>query len=108
MIATLRALGFGSSPVVISILLESLALALIGGAIGAAIAFVAFDGFTTSTMNWQTFSQVAFAFQVSPALLMRAITWSISSASVSIAACGVFSPVTATATFFHHSWASFG
>jgi len=76
-IATLRALGFGSSPVVISILLESLALALIGGAIGAAIAFVAFDGFTTSTMNWQTFSQVAFAFQVSPALLIRAITWSV-------------------------------
>ena len=75
-IATLRALGFGASPVVISVLLESLALALIGGAIGAAIAFVAFDGFTTSTMNWQTFSQVAFAFRVSPALLIKAITWS--------------------------------
>ncbi|MEO6004075.1 MAG: ABC transporter permease [Opitutus sp.] len=75
-IATLRALGFGASPVVISVLLESLALALIGGAIGAGIAFVAFDGFTTSTMNWQTFSQVAFAFRVSPALLLKAITWS--------------------------------
>lgn len=76
-IATLRALGFGSSPVVISIMLESIVLALIGGAIGAAIAFVAFDGFTTSTMNWQTFSQVAFAFRVSPELLVRAITWSV-------------------------------
>jgi putative ABC transport system permease protein len=75
-IATLRALGFGSGPVIISILLESLALALIGGAVGALLAYFAFDGFTTSTMNWQTFSQVAFAFQVSPALLIRAITWS--------------------------------
>jgi putative ABC transport system permease protein len=75
-IATLRALGFGSGPVVISILLESLALALIGGVAGAVLAYFAFDGFTTSTMNWQTFSQVAFAFQVSPALLIRAITWS--------------------------------
>jgi putative ABC transport system permease protein len=62
--------------VIISIMLESLALALLGGAIGAVVAFVAFDGFTTSTMNWQTFSQVAFAFKVSPALLIRAITWS--------------------------------
>jgi putative ABC transport system permease protein len=76
-IATLRALGFGSGPVIISIMLESLALALIGGAAGAAIAFLAFDGFTTSTMNWQTFSQVAFAFRVSPELLVRAITWSV-------------------------------
>jgi putative ABC transport system permease protein len=76
-IATLRALGFGSGPVIISIMLESLALALIGGAVGAAIAFLAFDGFTTSTMNWQTFSQVAFAFRVSPELLVRAITWSV-------------------------------
>ena len=75
-IATLRALGFGSGPVIISILLESLALALIGGAFGAVLAYFAFDGFTTSTINWQTFSQVAFAFKVSPALLIRAITWS--------------------------------
>lgn len=75
-IATLRALGFGSGPVVISVLLESLALALLGGGIGSVIAYVAFDGFTTSTINWQTFSQVAFAFRVSPALLVRAIIWS--------------------------------
>jgi putative ABC transport system permease protein len=74
-IATLRALGFGSSPVVVSVLLESLALALAGGAVGAALAYFAFDGFTTSTINWQTFSQVAFAFRVSPQLLGRAIVW---------------------------------
>ncbi|MNF07701.1 hypothetical protein D3C80_2079370 [compost metagenome] len=43
-----------------------------------------------------------------PARCSRAMTWSISSASVSMAACGVFSPVTAVATFFHHSCASLG
>ena len=74
-IATLRALGFGTSPVIISVLLESLALALVGGAVGAAIAYLAFDGFRTSTINWQTFSQVAFAFKVTPTLLVRAIEW---------------------------------
>ena len=74
-IATLRALGFGSGAVIISVMLESLALALVGGAVGAAGAYLAFDGFTTSTINWQTFSQVAFAFRVSPHLLGSAITW---------------------------------
>jgi putative ABC transport system permease protein len=70
-IATLRALGFGSGPVVISILLESLILSLAGGVIGAALAYFAFDGFRTSTLNWQSFSQVTFAFDVTPQLLMR-------------------------------------
>ena len=45
---------------------ESLALALVGGAAGAAAAYFAFDGFQAATMNWQTFSQVAFAFAVTP------------------------------------------
>lgn len=74
-IATLRALGFGSGAVIVSVLLESLMLALAGGLVGAAIAYLAFDGFTASTINWQTFSQVAFAFTVSPELLTRAIVW---------------------------------
>lgn len=76
-IATLRALGFGSGAVIISVMLESLTLALIGGVIGAVGAYLAFDGFTTSTINWQTFSQVAFAFKVSPELLIRAIVWAV-------------------------------
>lgn len=75
-IATLRALGFGTSPVIISVMIESLVIALLGGAVGAVTAYVAFDGFTTSTINWQTFSQVAFAFTVSPELLTTAIVWS--------------------------------
>lgn len=74
-IATLRALGFGSGPVVISVMVESLTLALIGGAVGAVAAYLVFDGFTAATINWQTFSQVTFAFSVSPALLLRAVIW---------------------------------
>lgn len=68
-IATLRALGFNSTSVVVSVLAESLALAAIGGAIGGALAYVAFNGYQTSTLNLSTFSQVAFAFQVTPQLL---------------------------------------
>ena len=74
-IATLRALGFGSGPVVISVLLESLVLALVGGTIGAALAYFVFDGFQAATMNWQSFSQVAFAFEVTPGLLLRGIIY---------------------------------
>jgi putative ABC transport system permease protein len=76
-IATLRALGFGSSPVILSVMFESLALALIGGGIGAAAAYFAFDGFKAATINWQTFSQIAFAFAVTPQLLTTAITWAV-------------------------------
>lgn len=74
-IATLRALGFGSSPVVLSVMIESLVLALIGGAVGATAAYLAFDGFKAATINWQTFSQIAFAFSVTPRLLVSAIAW---------------------------------
>ena len=74
-IATLRALGFANGPVVISVLVEALVLALIGGVFGAAVAYFAFDGFRTATMNFQSFSQVAFAFDVTPALLVMAITY---------------------------------
>jgi putative ABC transport system permease protein len=68
-IATLRALGFNTTSVVVSVLAESLALAAIGGAIGGALAYAAFNGYQTSTMNFSTFSQVAFAFAVTPQLL---------------------------------------
>jgi putative ABC transport system permease protein len=74
-IATLRALGFGSGAVVFSVLLESLFLALLGGAIGASLAYLAFNGFQTATMNFQSFSQVTFAFQVTPQLLIQGIIW---------------------------------
>jgi putative ABC transport system permease protein len=74
-IATLRALGFGASPVVCSVLIESLALALTGGIIGGLGAYLAFDGYGAATMNFQTWSQIAFAFAVTPKLLLTAILW---------------------------------
>lgn len=76
-IATLRALGFNASSVVVSVMAESLALAAIGGTIGGIIAYVAFNGYQTSTMNFQTFSQVAFAFQVTPALLVMGLIYAL-------------------------------
>jgi len=74
-IATLRALGFGSGAVVVSVMIESVALALLGGALGATLAYLAFNGFQTATMNFQSFSQVTFAFQVTPQLLIQGILW---------------------------------
>ncbi len=76
-ISTLRALGFGTLPVVVSVLAESVVLALAGGLVGAGVAWLAFDGYQTSTLNWATFSQVTFAFAVTPKLLVQAIVWSI-------------------------------
>lgn len=76
-IATLRALGFGAVPVVISVLVESAALAVLGGALGGLAAWIIFDGLQTSTMNMQTFSQVAFAFAVTPALLVQGLVYAL-------------------------------
>jgi putative ABC transport system permease protein len=56
---------------------ESLALALIGGTFGAAAAYVLFNGYKAATINWQTFSQIAFAFAVTPELLISAIFWAV-------------------------------
>ena len=70
-IATLRALGFGGVPVVVSVLVESALLSLVGGVLGGGLAYVAFHGYQTATLNWTTFTQVAFAFNVTPALLVQ-------------------------------------
>ena len=72
-IATLRALGFSPLPVVIGVFLESILLALAGGVLGGAAAWLAFDGYRAATLNWQSFSQVAFAFAVTPRLLVLGI-----------------------------------
>ncbi len=74
-IATLRALGFGSGAVVVSVMLESLVVALAGGALGATVAYLACNGFHTATVNWQSFSQVTFSLEVSLGLLVRGIIW---------------------------------
>jgi len=74
-IATLRALGFGRSAVIVALLAESLVLALVGGAIGGGAAYFAFNNFRAATMNWQSFSQVTFAFAVTPSLLVQGVVW---------------------------------
>ena len=76
-IATLRALGFQSGPVVVSVLAESLLLALIGGAVGAAAAYFVLNGYQAATMNWASFSQVAFSFAVTPRLLAQALAFAL-------------------------------
>ncbi|TQV84654.1 FtsX-like permease family protein [Exilibacterium tricleocarpae] len=72
-IATLRALGFGAVPVAISTLIESLILALIGGGLGAAAVYVIFNGYTVSTINGASFSQVVFDFAVTGELVVQGV-----------------------------------
>jgi putative ABC transport system permease protein len=76
-IATLRAIGFGGLPVVISVMIEALVLALTGALIGGALAYVYCNGATVSTLNFNTFSQVAFDFRVTPELLAQGCVWGL-------------------------------
>ena len=69
-IATLRALGFGRTAVLVSVLVEGVVLGVFGGIFGGLIAYVAFNGYQASTLNFQSFSQVAFQFAVTPDLLV--------------------------------------
>jgi putative ABC transport system permease protein len=76
-IATLRAIGFGSVAVVVSVMIEALLLALVGGGIGGALAYIYCDGATLSMLNFSTFSQVAFDFRVTSRLLVEGLVWSL-------------------------------
>lgn len=93
-IATLEALGFRGSAVMISVIFEALVLSAIGGAVGAIGAYLAFDGYRTATMNWQTFSQVAFAFDVNP----RLMTWAVVYALIIGLIGGIFPAIRAVRT----------
>ncbi len=75
-IATLRALGFPGLPVVTAVMLETMLLALVGGLLGAGLAWVVFNGYTVSTLS-ANFSQVMFQFQVTPELLWSGIKWAL-------------------------------
>lgn len=77
-IATLRALGFAGLPVVISVMIEALLLALSGGVLGALGSYLAFNGYTASTLNQASFSQVAFDFAVTPDLMSLGVVWALS------------------------------
>jgi len=76
-IATLRALGFGAAPVVVSVLLEAVALGLLGGAVGGALVYLGLNGYQASTLNWASFSQITFAFTVTPKLLATGLAYSL-------------------------------
>ncbi len=75
-IATMRALGFGGGSVVLSFMLEALLIAAAGGILGC-LAVLPLNGFTAGTMNWQTFSHLAFAFKVTPQLLLAGISFAL-------------------------------
>ncbi len=75
-IATMRALGFRGLPVVVAVMLETMLLALLGGALGAGIAWLVFNGYTVSTLG-SNFSQVVFQFKVSPQLLWSGLKWAL-------------------------------
>jgi putative ABC transport system permease protein len=72
-IATLRALGFGPTAVLISTVVESILLALVGGILGGLLAYIVFNGFQVSTLNGVSFSQVVFNFAVTPELLIQGL-----------------------------------
>ncbi len=75
-IATLRALGFGAGSVVASFLLESLVIALAGGVVGC-LCVLPVNGLTVSTLNFQTFSQLAFAFRIGPGALLVGLAFAL-------------------------------
>lgn len=92
-IATLRAIGFGGTALVASVLAEAVMLASTGGALGAVAAWVLFDGYAVSTLNFQSMSQVAFAFAVTPALIAQGMA-----AAVSMGLVGAMWPAWRAAT----------
>ncbi|HEY6824886.1 MAG TPA: ABC transporter permease, partial [Steroidobacteraceae bacterium] len=71
-IATLRAIGFRGTPVVTSVMVEALLLALLGGALGALLAYLLFNNLSVSTLG-QSFTQVVFNFKVTPQLVARGL-----------------------------------
>jgi putative ABC transport system permease protein len=72
-IATLRALGFDGLAVVVSVLVEAVLLGALGAVVGGTLAWAALDGFQTSTLNFQMFSQVSFRLAVTPPLLWQGL-----------------------------------
>lgn len=75
-IATMRVLGFRPWSILFSFMTESLMLALAGGVIGCLLA-LPINGITTGTANWQTFSEIAFAFQITPRLILIGLVFAL-------------------------------
>jgi putative ABC transport system permease protein len=75
-IAVLRAIGFGGGAIVLSFFIEALIIAFVGGLVGC-VAVLPVNGLTTGTMNWQTFSHLAFAFRITPDLLTMGMVFAL-------------------------------
>lgn len=75
-IGTMRALGFGEGSVVASFVVESVLIALVGGVVGCVVV-LPLNGFTTGTLNWQTFSHLAFAFKITPDVMVMGIVFAV-------------------------------
>jgi len=75
-IATLRAMGFSGGVVILSFVVEALLISLVGGLLGCLVV-LPLNGFTTGTINWQTFSHLAFAFKVTPDLLLAGVAFAL-------------------------------
>jgi putative ABC transport system permease protein len=75
-IATMRAVGFSSWNVILSFLFEALLISFVGGILGC-LAVLPLNGLTTSTMNFQTFSNLAFAFKITLSLLLMGILFAL-------------------------------
>jgi len=80
-IAVLRALGFSGRAVALSFLFEAMLLALVGGVIGG-LAALPLNGLATGTTNWFTFSEMNFAFAITPRLFVRGILFAIAMGTV--------------------------
>jgi len=75
-IATMRAIGFRGTPVVMAVMLETMLLALLGGLLGGLLAWLIFNGYSVATLS-ANFSQVVFQFKVSPELLWTGLKWAL-------------------------------
>jgi putative ABC transport system permease protein len=73
-IATLRAIGFGAAPILVSVMIEALALSFLGGVLGGALAWLFFNGHSVSTLGG-AFAQVVFKLTVTRTLLVEGILW---------------------------------
>ncbi|HWU53583.1 MAG TPA: ABC transporter permease [Tahibacter sp.] len=98
-IATLRAIGFGAMPVTVSVLIEAIVLALVGGAIGALIAYVLFNNVSLSTLS-ANFTQVVFSFRITPTLLLRGLA-----IALLIGFVGALVPAFQSAYSYRKTWA---
>ena len=72
----MRALGFGGPSVVFSFVIEALLIAFVGGLLGCLVV-LPLNGLTTGAMNLQTFSHLAFAFKITPELLVKGIIFAL-------------------------------